>query len=183
MELATPRKETSISCGSDIGLRAIWYTQTVLAETAANHGRFVRFCRHEFTSRAKALTRRATITPTGLQMLCESATKPSFILGHRNGLPHDLERDKVNTMAGQLIPPPEMDVTTDTDVPMEHRIARWFHGMSFGRKMFEAGAKMREGSDVNLRAAWREHYQAWLDEHDEALRRTFGSPPGGRDGH
>jgi hypothetical protein len=86
-------------------------------------------------------------------------------------------------MAGQLIPPPETDLTTDTDVPMEHRIARWFHVMSFGRKMFEAGAKMREGPDVDLRATWRDQYQAWLDEHDEVLRRTFRSVrSGGCDG-
>jgi hypothetical protein len=94
------------------------------------------------------------------------------------------ERDKVNTMTGQLIPPPEMDVTIDNDVPMEHRIARWFHVMSFGRKMFVAGAKMREGPDVNLRTAWRDQYQAWLDEHDDVLRRTFCSvAPGDHDGH
>ena len=82
-------------------------------------------------------------------------------------------------MAGQLIPPPEIDSPTDLDVSMEQRIARWFHLMSFGRKMFEAGAKMREGPDVDLSAAWREQYQAWLEEHDEVLRRTFASVPGG----
>ena len=82
-------------------------------------------------------------------------------------------------MAGQLIPPPEMDSPTDLDVSMEQRIARWFHVMSFGRKMFEAGAKMREGPDVDLRSAWREQYQAWLEEHDEVLRRTFSSVPRG----
>lgn len=86
-------------------------------------------------------------------------------------------------MAGQLIPPPEMDLTTDTDVSMERRIARWFHVMSFGRKMFDAGAKMREGPDADLRAAWHEQYQAWLEEHDDVLRRMFSSPPaGGQDG-
>ena len=86
-------------------------------------------------------------------------------------------------MAGQLIPPPEMDSPTDLDVSMEQRIARWFHVMSFGRKMFEAGAKMREGPDVDLRAAWREQYQIWLEEHDEVLRRTFSrADSGGQDG-
>jgi hypothetical protein len=95
----------------------------------------------------------------------------------------DIKRDKVKYMAGQLIPPPEMDLTTDTDVSMEKRIARWFHVMSFGRKMFEAGAKMREGPDVDLRAVYREQYQTWLEEHDEVLRRTFSSAPsGGQDG-
>lgn len=86
-------------------------------------------------------------------------------------------------MAGQLIPPPEMDLTTDQDLPMERRIAKWFHVMSFGRKMFEAGAKMREGADVDLRAVYREQYRTWLEEHDEVLCRTFSRvPSGGQDG-
>jgi hypothetical protein len=86
-------------------------------------------------------------------------------------------------MAGQLIPLPEMDLTNDEDAPMERRIAKWFHVMSFGRKMFEAGAKMREGPEVDLRAAYREQYQAWLEEHDQVLRRMFSrAPAGGQDG-
>lgn len=87
-------------------------------------------------------------------------------------------------MAGQLIPPPEMDLATDLDVSMEKRIARWFHVMSFGQKMFEAGAKMREGPNVDLRAAWQEHYKTWLEERDEVLRRMFSTVGSGdQDGH
>ncbi len=86
-------------------------------------------------------------------------------------------------MAGQLIPPPEMDLTTGQDESMERRIAKWFHVMSFGRKMFEAGAKMRDGADVDLRAVYREQYQTWMEERDEVLRRMFSSVPrGGQDG-
>jgi hypothetical protein len=94
-----------------------------------------------------------------------------------------MERDKVNDMAGQLIPPPEMDLPTDMDESMERRIARWFYVMSFGRKMLEAGAKMRGGPGVDLRAAYREQYQTWLEEHDEVLRRMFSNvTAGGVDG-
>lgn len=86
-------------------------------------------------------------------------------------------------MAGQLIPPPEMDLTRDTNVSIEQRIAKWFHVMSFGRKMFESGAKMREGPEVDLRAAYCEQYQSWLEEHDEMLRRMFSNGgSGGQDG-
>lgn len=53
-----------------IGLRAIWYTQTVLTERAAVHGEFVRFCRQEFTSKAKPLTCRATDFPAGSRTAC-----------------------------------------------------------------------------------------------------------------
>ena len=78
-------------------------------------------------------------------------------------------------MAGQLISPPELDVPTDKDVSMERGIARWLYVMSFGRKMLEAGAKMREGPEVDLRAVYREQYQAWLEEHDVVLRRMFSN--------
>jgi hypothetical protein len=88
----------------------------------------------------------------------------------------------VNDMAGQLIPLPEFDLPTDKDLSMERRIAKWLYVMSCGRKMLEAGAKMREGPEVDLRAAYREQYQAWLDEHDQVLRRTFCNVTGGVDG-
>lgn len=87
-------------------------------------------------------------------------------------------------MAGQLIPPPELDPDSDRVLTMDQRIEAWFHLMSFGRQMFVAGAQMREGPNVDLRAAWQEQYQSWLQEHDEVLRRMFSNPArGGQDGH
>jgi hypothetical protein len=75
-------------------------------------------------------------------------------------------------MAGQLIPPPELDLPMRDGTSAE-RIALWLGMLKFGEDMLIAGFRNRYGPDCDVRATFRRWYAAQMEEQDQKLERMM----------
>jgi hypothetical protein len=72
-------------------------------------------------------------------------------------------------MAGQLIPPPELDSRSQKLLTMEQRIAAWFELCELGEAFWLAGIQRRMGSEGELRSEVRRAYAKERQEHDRKM--------------
>ena len=75
------------------------------------------------------------------------------------------------TMANQLIPPPDLAPVVPPESTPEQRIALWVDLMNAGEQFLLAGLRRKIGPDGDLRAAYREWYAEQMLEHDRMMRR------------
>jgi len=73
-------------------------------------------------------------------------------------------------MAGQLIPPPELDPKSDRAVTPEMGVELWLDVLNCGEEFLLAGLRQRLGPDGDLAEGVRQNYARWLDEHDAMMR-------------
>jgi hypothetical protein len=73
------------------------------------------------------------------------------------------------TMAGQLIPPLELDPLVRSGRTHGERIAHWADVTNAAEAFFLAGLRRRTRSDAELKNALREAYSEQMREHDEGM--------------
>ena len=73
-------------------------------------------------------------------------------------------------MAGQLIPPPELDSPVRSGSTPEQRIGQWIEITDAAEALFLAGLRRRAKSDADLRAMYRKSYHEQMRDHDEGMR-------------
>jgi hypothetical protein len=76
-------------------------------------------------------------------------------------------------MAGQLIPPPELDPPMHSGATPGERIKMWFEMLDLGDDFFLAGLQMRKGPDADWKEEYRQSYAEHLRDHDEAMLRMM----------
>jgi len=76
-------------------------------------------------------------------------------------------------MAGQLIPPPELDPPVRSGRTPAERIAHWVEVTNAAEAFFLAGLRRRVSSDAELRKAYRQSYAEQMREHDEGMRQLM----------
>ena len=72
-------------------------------------------------------------------------------------------------MAGQLIPPPELDARSQKLLTMEQRIAAWFELCEFAEAFWLAGIQRRSRADGDLRSEVRRAYAEEMQDHDRKM--------------
>jgi hypothetical protein len=73
-------------------------------------------------------------------------------------------------MAGQLIPPPELDPPVRSGRTHAERIAHWVEVTNAAEAFFVAGLRRRARSDAELQKAYRHAYSEQMRDHDEGMR-------------
>jgi hypothetical protein len=76
-------------------------------------------------------------------------------------------------MAGQLIPPPELDPPVPDHLTPAERIALWMGVMDLCEQFLLAGLRREIGPDGDLRAAYRQWYATQMEEHDRMIKRML----------
>jgi hypothetical protein len=77
------------------------------------------------------------------------------------------------SMAGQLIPPPELALPVADALTPTQRIALWMGVMNICEQFLLAGLRREIGSDGDRRDAYRQWYATRMDEHDQTMRRML----------
>jgi hypothetical protein len=72
-------------------------------------------------------------------------------------------------MAGQLIPPPELDPKSGKSLSFEQRISAWVDLLKLGDQFVLAGLRHRLGTETDLETAYREWYERKMEEHDRMM--------------
>ena len=76
-------------------------------------------------------------------------------------------------MAGQLIPPPELDPPVRSGSAPQHRMAQWIEVTDAAEVFFLAGLRRRAKSDADLRELYRQSYAEQMRDHDEGMRQLM----------
>lgn len=76
-------------------------------------------------------------------------------------------------MAGQLIPPPELDPPMRSGTTSAERIAVWLGMLKLGEDFLVAGFRNRYGPDCDVKATFRRWYSAQMEEHDRKIERML----------
>jgi hypothetical protein len=77
------------------------------------------------------------------------------------------------TMAGQLIPLPELDPPSAHQLTMEQQIAAWFDLLEFGEQLLMAGKCCESGENMHPHKALRNWYAESMAEHDQMMSRMM----------
>jgi len=74
-------------------------------------------------------------------------------------------------MAGQLLPPPELDPPMNRHLSISQRIDLWRDLNASLERILIAALRRRIGPDGDLDAAYQQWYNEWVEEHDEMMVR------------
>jgi len=72
-------------------------------------------------------------------------------------------------MKNQLIPPPGMEPPSIRHLPMADKIALWARLVDESHELLLAGLRHKIGPDGDLKAAYREWFERYSDEHDRTM--------------
>lgn len=73
-------------------------------------------------------------------------------------------------MAGQLIPPPELDPRSERKITPSMGVTLWLDVLNCCEQFLLAGLRDRLGPDGDLAEGVRRNYANWLEEHDQMTR-------------
>jgi len=76
-------------------------------------------------------------------------------------------------MAGQLIPPPELEPPVPDQLTPAQRIGLWMGVMDLCEQFLLAGLRREIGPEGDLRAAYRQWYATQMEEHDQTMKRML----------